>query len=91
MRIISQDGLSDYPYNYIVVFVNHLERNKIGAMIWGDACGDFELAEYNSDEDALYVMEAMRKAMKYGYDYFYMPSADYVPIMRKKAAEGGEL
>ena len=90
MRIISQDGMNDYPYDYIVVYVNHLEHNKIGATTCGDSY-DIELGEYNSEEDALCVMKSIRKAAMDRNYYFYMPSAEGASWWRQKAAEGGEL
>lgn len=88
MRIISQDGMNDYPYDYIVVYVNHLEHNKIGATVCGGSY-DIDLGEYDSEEDALYVMDCIRYSKMKGYEYFNMPSAENASYGRKK--KGGEL
>ena len=90
MRIISQDKKRDVPYHQVTVYVSSVIPREIDADFVAYRSTEV-LGTYNSEEDALYVMDCIRHSMKYGYDYFYMPSADYVPIMRQKAAEGGEL
>jgi len=90
MRIISQDKKHDVPYNCVTVYLSSAIQTFIQADFVAYRYTEI-LGAYNSEEDALYVMDCIRYSMKYGYDYFYMPSADYVPIMRQKAAEGGEL
>jgi hypothetical protein len=53
----------------------------------GRCCDYVEL--YNSADDAMYVMKCLRRAVERVEDYFLMPGADYVPIMRQKE-KGGE-
>lgn len=58
MRVISQDGAIDYPYDNSLVFVNE-RRIKI------QLCGDRDvviIAEYSSEEKAIKAMEMLREA-----------------------------
>ena len=90
MRIISQNGMNDYPYEQCMIFVNYKERTKLCISMCGDgADSEFPLGTYDSEEDALYVMECIRYNKKKGYDYFHMPSADDVSTWRQN--KGGEL
>ena len=89
MRIISQNGMNDYPYDSIMVWVDYTSPKSIGATMCSDPHSEFELGTYNSEEDALYVMECIRYNKKKGYDYFHMPSADDVSTWRQN--KGGEL
>ena len=89
MRIINQLGTADIPYNSVMVFVNTDAPSQIYASSVHDTFNDLPLGTYNNEEDAMYVMKNLRRAMKYGFDdYYYMPSADFVPVMRQKEKEG---
>jgi len=57
MRIISQDGLSDYPYEQCVVFVNHMEKTKICIATCSDIDNDVEIAKYDSEDDAKFALQ----------------------------------
>ena len=74
MRIISQNGLSDYPYDNIFVWINRKNQREIGASMCSDPDSEFELGTYDSEEDALLVMKLIRRAANEGYTYFFMPS-----------------
>lgn len=89
MRIINQWGTADIPYSSVMVFVNNDASSKIYASSMYDMFNDLPLGEYNSAEDAMYVMKCLRRAVERVEDYFLMPGADYVPIMRQKG-KGGE-
>ena len=84
MRIISQNGMNDYPYDSIVVWVDHTNPKRIGASMCSDPNSEFELGTYDSEKDALYVMSCIRFNMKNGYAYFHMPSADNASIWRQE-------
>ena len=57
MRIISQNGLCDYPYEHCWVFVNHKERTKLCITVCGDGDSYGDLAEYASEEDAKFALQ----------------------------------
>ena len=64
MRVISQDGTIDMPYEMVVVkrfgkAVYFLNRNLTGAENW---VRDIELAKYSTEEKAKKAMEMLRKA-----------------------------
>lgn len=88
MRIITQTGIADIPYESVMVFVNTDAPSRIYASTVFDTFNDLPLGTYKSEDDAMYVMKCIRRAANDGYAYFYMPSADYVPIMRQKEKEG---
>ncbi len=71
MRVISQDGTMDFPYDNSLAFVS--ESNiKNNAYVKMQLCGnpDIEIvAEYSSKEKALKAMEMLRKA--YNNNEFY--------------------
>ena len=89
MRIISQDGLIDIPYDSIIIFA--LNGNGVSACTVNDNYNKMILGTYNDGDDALYVMDCIRYNKRKGYDYFHMPSAESVTVWRQKKAKGGEL
>ena len=56
MRIISQNGMADYPYEQCYVFVNYKERTKLCIAMCGDE-GYGDLAEYDSEDDAKFALQ----------------------------------
>lgn len=61
MRIISQNGEIDIPYDKIVVSISQIDDTKIIA--WWYGCDESEIvdmAEYESNEKALKSLEMMR-------------------------------
>lgn len=69
MRVISQDGTIDYPYDNSLVFVNE-RRIKI------QLCADRDvviIAEYSSEEKAIKTMAMLREA--YNNNEFYHHTA----------------
>lgn len=69
MRVISQDGTIDYPYDNSLIFANE-RRIKI------QLCGDRDvviIAEYSSEEKAIKAMAMLREA--YNNNEFYHRTA----------------
>lgn len=63
MRVISQDGTMDFPYDNSLVFLheNSVKRNTCVEI---QLCGDTEIdivAEYSNEEKAVKVMEMLRE------------------------------
>lgn len=64
MRVISQDGTIDVPYEMVVIqkfrnAIYFLNRNLSGVE---DLTSDITLAEYSTEEKVLKAMEMLRKA-----------------------------
>jgi hypothetical protein len=58
MRIISQNGMNDYPYEQCMIFVNYKERTKLGISMCGDDTATYaDLAEYDSEDDAKFALQ----------------------------------
>lgn len=71
MRVISQDGTIDVPYEMVVIQrfrngVYFLNRNLTGI---DELINDIELAEYSTEEKAIKAMEMLRKV--YENNVFY--------------------
>lgn len=63
MRLISQDGMIDIPYENVCVSINYRNKNQITA--WNFGCEDCEIATmatYSTETKALKVMEMLRNA-----------------------------
>ena len=76
MRVISQDGTIDMPYEMVVVkrfgnAVYFLNRNLAGVE---NQVRDIELAKYSTEEKAKKAMEMLRIA--YGNNEFYHHTAN---------------
>lgn len=76
MRIISQNGLIDIPYDSIIIFALH--DKDVSACTVNDNYNKMILGTYNDGEDALFVMKQIRRAANDGYTYYFMPSAKEV-------------
>lgn len=64
MRVISQDGTMDYPYENSIVFID-TRRVRDKAFVWMQAIGDDEasiMAQYSTKEKAKKAMEELRMA-----------------------------
>lgn len=64
MRIISQDGTIDVPYEMVAIqrfrnAIYFLNRNLTGVE---DLINDIKLADYSTEEKAIKAMEMLRKA-----------------------------
>ena len=78
MRLISQDGTFDVPYNQVVIQrysdgIYWLNKNLIG--VESGISEDFKIASYSSEEKAIKVMEKLRENYKnftlYKEDFLY--------------------
>jgi len=84
MRIITQGGMKDIPYESVMVYVAYHMPTQIFASPIINTNDELPLGTYKSEEDALYVMDCIRYSKMKGYDYFFMPSADSVPVWRQE-------
>lgn len=67
MRLISQDGTFDVPYEQVVIQrhsygIYWLNKNLIG--VESGISEDFKIASYSSEEKAIKVMEKLRENYK---------------------------
>ena len=63
MRLISQDGMIDVPYENVCISINYRNKNQITA--WNFDCEDYKIvsmAIYSTEAKALKVMEMIRNA-----------------------------
>ena len=79
MRLISQDGTFDVPYEQVVIQqyrdgIHWLNKNLIGVDVHGIS-EDFKIASYSSEAKAIKVMEKLREKYKnftlYKEDFLY--------------------
>lgn len=79
MRIISQDGTFDVPYEQVVIqrysdCIHWLNKNLVGVDS-GGIFEDFKIASYSSEAKAIKVMEKLREKYKnftlYKEDFLY--------------------
>ena len=60
MRVISQDGKLDFPYENSVVFINLVDASEIRIVAIGDD-DDVVIAKYSTEEKAKKAMEMLRE------------------------------
>lgn len=89
MRVISQDGTIDVPYEMVVIQrfeedVYFLNRNLTGVE---DLISDIRLAKYSTEEKAIKAMEMLRKQYKQYvcasvniYGVFQFPQDDEIEV-----------
>lgn len=88
MRIISQNGMNDYPYEQCMIFVNYKERTKLCISMCGDgADSEFPLGTYNSEDDAKFVIEMIGASYMIGSHWMHMPDAEQARILRTSYLE----
>lgn len=86
MRIISQDKMTDTPYDGAVVYIHRRTNKQIYVGNVGDDEG-FLIGTYNSEEDAVYVMSLIRATFMCNHKYFYMPEVEEVSVIREQMKE----
>ena len=60
MRVISQDGKLDFPYENSVVFINLVDASEVRIVAIGDD-DDAVIAKYSTEEKAKKAMEMLRE------------------------------
>ena len=65
MRVISQDGRLDFPYENSVVFISLVDASEIRIVAIGDD-DNVVIAKYSTEEKAKKAMEMLRDAYQYG-------------------------
>ena len=62
MRIISQDGKCDYPYENSTLFIDYMDGRVIKIVPSTGGCKGTKIATYSTEEKAVKAMEMLRKA-----------------------------
>ena len=80
MRLISQDGTFDVPYEQVVIQrycdrIYWLNKNLIGVDVHGIS-EDFKITSYSSEAKAIKVMEMLRKKYNNNDFYHYIVNTD---------------
>ena len=81
MRLISQDGEIDVPYENVCVSINYRNKNQIIA--WNFGCEDCEIATmatYSTGAKVLKVMEMLRNAYVNNECYKSLCSGIVIPL-----------
>lgn len=72
MRIVSQNGKMDLPYDTAIISVNE-EDHSLVAQVPGSLPSAI-IGTYDSNEEAVSVMEDIRTSFRQGHLYFCMPN-----------------
>ena len=62
MRIISQDGKCDYPYENSTLFIDYMDGRVIKIVPSTGGCKGTKIATYSTEEKAVKAMEMLREA-----------------------------
>ena len=89
MRIISQDKMTDTPYDGAVVYIHRRTNKQIYVGNVGDDEG-FLIGTYNSEDDAVYVMSLIRSTFMCNHKFFYMPEVEEVSVIREQLKRGDQ-
>lgn len=61
MRIISQDGKCDYPYENSTLFIDYMDGRVVKIVPYTGGCKGTKIATYSTEEKAKKSMEVLRK------------------------------
>ena len=73
MRIISQDGKCDYPYENSTLFIDYMDGRVIKIVPSTGGCKGTKIATYSTEKKATKAMEMLREA--YSNNEFYHHTA----------------
>lgn len=76
MRIISQDGKCDYPYENITLFIDYMDGRVIKIVPSTGGCKGTKIATYSTEEKAVQAMEMLRKAYENNEFYHHTSTTD---------------
>ena len=81
MRVISQDGTMDFPYENSVVFINPRDMSTVRIAAIGEN-GDGMIAKYSTGKRALKAMEVLRNEFaEHGESgFFQFPQGDEMEV-----------
>lgn len=73
MRIISQDGKCDYPYENSTLYIDYMDGRVINIVPSTGGCKGTKIATYSTEEKAIKAIEMLREA--YSNNVFYHHTA----------------
>ena len=76
MRVISQDGMLDFPYENSVVFIHPREKNIVQLQMTGDY-ESTTMAQYSTEEKAKKAMEMLRLAYENNEFYHHTANSEH--------------
>lgn len=76
MRVISQDGRLDFPYENSVVFIHPREKNIVQLQMTGDYESTM-MAQYSTKEKAKKAMEMLRVAYENNEFYHHTANSEH--------------
>ena len=86
MRVISQDGKLDFPYENSVVFINLVDASEIRIVAIGDD-DDVVIAKYSTEEKAKKAMEMLRIAYENNEFYHHISNSEHFTEFVKALGE----
>lgn len=83
MRIISQNGMNDYPYEQCMIFVNYDERTELCITMCSDTDDNYGiLGDYDSEEDTKFALRYINSCFLNRFDAVETPNADLIHQFR---------
>lgn len=76
MRVISQDGRLDFPYEESVIFINPVDASEVRMVAIGDD-DDGMIAKYSTGRKAKKAMEMLRIAYENNEFYHHTTNSKY--------------
>lgn len=76
MRIISQDGKCDYPYENNTLFIDYTDGRVIRLLTLKSDDSGVKIAVYSTEEKAKKAMEMLRKAYEDNEYYHHIANSD---------------
>ena len=76
MRIISQDGKCDYPYENSTLFIDYMDGRVIKIVPSTGGCKGTKIATYSTVEKAIKAIEMLREAYRNNVFYHHTATTD---------------
>ena len=86
MRVISQDGKLDFPYENSVVFISLVDASEIRIVAIGDD-DNVVIAKYSTEEKAKKAMEMLRIAYENNEFYHHTANSEHFTEFIKALGE----
>ena len=86
MRVISQDGKLDFPYENSVVFISLVDASEIRIVAIGDD-DNVVIAKYSTEEKAKKAMEMLRIVYENNEFYHHTSNSEHFTEFAKSLSE----
>jgi hypothetical protein len=77
MRVISQDGTCDVPYELVYISIGYNSKKQIIVYNHNDRYNPFTLAEYSTEEKAIKAMELLRACYQHSEEHKHCGEVHY--------------